>query len=174
MPRKSDWKQFQEAERLGCESGHYAIASAQKGSGAVLVAALAQDLLGYAQSKFDAGEYSFAVVLSQAACDLHTEMTLRELLAGRKQEDLSDAILSMTRFINLGADPVRNLYTALTGDDPARSTWWPAWKSARRRRDDVAHRGDLVSAQHAREDLAASASYIHHLATTLRTVAREE
>jgi hypothetical protein len=83
---------------------------------------IAYRLLAPARQLAIGGEHQFAVVLSQAACGLHTQEVLGNLMSRRGAGFLSDAVISLAgNTISLGNEKVRSIYEALTSDYPAGS-----------------------------------------------------
>ena len=127
-------------------------------------------VLAYARQKLPEGEYQYAVVLSQAACELRAEDAIVDLMRHRKCEYLSDAVLDLFVTTSFGDERLRNIFIALSGDDPAQATWWAAWKSARKLRHDVAHGGVQATADQATAAVDAAAAFIEHVTAAVESV----
>lgn len=110
-----------------------------------------RNLLQQAKALLDEGRYPLSVVLAQTACEVFTEqmmvlltdildVPLREWIWGR-----------LPRTADLDNEPIRELYTALSGDEIQKQPFWSAYKDHVRRRHQVVHRGvdvDRVGAEH--------------------------
>jgi hypothetical protein len=98
------------------------------GSPAVLLLTSASlNLLAHAGKLRTEGHHQFAVVFAHAACELHTESELIRLLAPRPDRVLADLVMPAERAVkSLDNSDVREVYTALTGDNPATAPWWQA------------------------------------------------
>jgi hypothetical protein len=138
----------------------------------LILTPISRHLLGQARQRAEAGEHQFAVVLSQAACDLHTEEALGNLLRRNCTPVLADAVRSLLgTSIALDDNRVRRIYGALTGDYPAghkqlekpRAEWWDAWHESRQLRHEVAHAGKLVTPEQATASIESSERYVTHV-----------
>jgi hypothetical protein len=106
------------------------------GSPSVLLLTLAsQNLLAHARTLAarTEGEYhQMAVVFAHAACELHTEWAINQLLNERPDKTLVELVLPADRDVtSLETARTRRVYSALTGDDPRTSSWWDAWDESR-------------------------------------------
>jgi hypothetical protein len=142
------------------------------GTPPVMLAPWQDQLRWQARDAIPRKEFSLAVILSQVACELHTEVALTVLLSRRLEPRVTDAVIALIRGSPaLDNGHVRRLWSECTGDNPAGipdkgikpSEWWKAWKEARDLRDEIAHRGATVTQQQAEDAYAASAKYIEHV-----------
>ncbi len=105
-----------------------------------------------------------AVILAHAACDVQMEDTLAQLFIARDVRSLYEPLKGLVgNQINLHTERVRAVYTALSGDDPAKQPWWSAWKEGIRRRNGVAHGGHAVNSEAAAKSLDACRKCVSHL-----------
>jgi hypothetical protein len=138
------------------------------GSPSVLLLTLAsQNLLAHARSlaaKTEGEFHQMAVVFAHAACELHTEWAINQLLDARPDKTLVDLVLPAERDVmSLDNQRIRRVYAALTGDNPTESEWWKDWLDSRQDRHDVAHRGEQMTRAKADKAIALADRYIQHL-----------
>ena len=88
----------------------------------------------------------------------------------RKTEALGDAVLKFVTTVSLGDGRLRRVFTALTGDNPADTTWWADWTKSRGLRHDVAHGGASVTPEQATLAIDSAAAYIAHLSNVVERV----
>jgi hypothetical protein len=58
---------------------------------------------------------------------------------------------------------VCEVYTALTGDNPAKASWWPAWIESRKDRHAVAHKGAQMTEAQALKAIDVADQYMRHV-----------
>jgi hypothetical protein len=136
----------------------------------LLLTPMSHHLLALARQKVTEGEYQFAVVLAQAACELRAEDAIIELMRHRKCEYLSDAVLGIVDTTSFGNERLRKVFAALTGDDPAQAPWWSGWMKARKLRHDVAHGGEHVTPDKAVSCIDSAAAFIDHITAVVERV----
>jgi hypothetical protein len=136
-----------------------------QGSSAVLLLTPASHhSLAHARQLATEGKYQFAVVFAHAACELHTEGELIRLLAPRADRVLADLVMPAERVIkSLDNSDVREVYTALTGDNPTTATWWQRWQTSRKDRHAVAHKGAQMTQAQAMDAIDVADKYIKHV-----------
>ena len=139
-----------------------------------LTVTFSEHLLKDARQCMERGELEYAVILSHAACDLHTEGVLRVLLA-RKCPDPAVAELlgsfMQGRSTSLDNNRAREVYGVLTGRYPAGLKrhriepvpWWADWDASRNIRHDVAHRGMKVTRDQAASSIHLAERYIEEV-----------
>jgi hypothetical protein len=147
------------------------------GSPAVLLLTLAsQNLLAYARTlaaKAEGEFHQMAVIFAHAACELHTEWALNQLLGARSDKTLVELVLPADRDVtSLETARTRRVYAALTGDDPKVSDWWDAWVDSRQDRHEVAHRGALMTRAKADKAIAVAERYITHVTGKVEAAVR--
>jgi hypothetical protein len=147
------------------------------GSPLVLLLTLAsQNLLAHARALATRteGEYhQIAVVFAHAACELHTEWAINQLLNARPDKTLADLVLPAERDVTILETPrIRRVYSALTGDNPTESNWWNDWLDSRQDRHDVAHRGAQMTQDKARKAIALADCYITHVTQKVEAALR--
>jgi hypothetical protein len=119
------------------------------GSAALLLTLASQNLLAHARTLAARTEDEFhqmAVVFAHAACELHTEWGINQLLNARADKTLVALVLPADRDVSsLDNRRIRRVYSALTGDNPKEADWWAEWLASRQDRHEVAHRGAQVT-----------------------------
>jgi hypothetical protein len=134
---------------------------------------MSRQLLTQARTVAARGEHQFSVILSHAACDLHTEEALDNLLRCKYSESAIAELLRsfLGRSVCLDDERVRKVYGVLTGDYPAGhkklrkkpATWWKEWDASRTLRHEVAHAGKQVSREQAASSIESAEAYIQHV-----------
>lgn len=142
----------------------------------ILVLTLAsQHLLAHARTlaaKIE-GEYQMVVLFAHAACELHTEWAINQLLDARTDKTLVGLVLPAERDVmSLDNDRIRRIYSALTGDEPKKSDWWKEWLESRQDRHDVAHRGAQMTQAKADKAINLADRYIKHLTEKVEATLR--
>src|ERR1700730_2795631 len=105
-----------------------------------------EQLLSAARQLIDEGreeKYRFAVVMAQAACEVLTEQVMAALIERVQPESLREWVGEAVKHRNgFHVDRVRNLYTALTGDQIKMGEGlWQQYKKHAERRHRVVHGG---------------------------------
>jgi hypothetical protein len=131
---------------------------------------MSQALLAQARQQETLGNYQFAVVLSQAACELRTEDAIIELMRHRKVPFLSDALLNIFATTSLADERLCSVYCALSGDDPKQATWWSDWKKSRALRHDVAHAGKMITPAEAAFCIKSADAFVAHVTAVVARV----
>ncbi|MCK4394913.1 hypothetical protein KAX17_18595 [Candidatus Bipolaricaulota bacterium] len=106
---------------------------------------------------------SMAVILCHVASEIATDRALMASFEKNKIGHLKETICSRFRSRRLANKEIRKLYTGLTGDDIAKATFWPDYQDSVQRRDDITHRGILVSKADAEKSHAAATELVKHL-----------
>jgi|HubBroStandDraft_4_1064222.scaffolds.fasta_scaffold02598_4 hypothetical protein len=150
--------------KMTLETGVYAHAGSPIG---LLLTLASQNLLAHARTLAvrTEGEYhQMAVVFAHAACELHTEWAINQLLAARPDKTLAALVLPAERDVmSLETPRIRRVYSALTGDNPTESDWWQEWLESRQDRHDVAHRGAQMTRAKADKAIDLADRYIKHV-----------
>jgi hypothetical protein len=145
----------------------YQQATSSFAPGAILTSWSLQ-LIAYARQINAEGQYSFAVVLSHAACEWAMEDALRRLLSHKGlADDIAQPILRAFTTTSLTDKRIRQLFTGMTCRDPREQKWWKAWEASRNLRQRIAYRGFAVTPAQALDALSLSESYVHYIATTV-------
>lgn len=134
-------------------------------------------LLAEARSLSSAGQHAIAIIIAAAAGEWATELVLERLMDAAKDhsksvrdlEEMSERLLVTWSF---EADRVRQAFQDLTGENPARQSWWGDWLWSRRQRHDIAHRGVLTAnAATATKCIDVAALHIAYLAEVVKRYA---
>ena len=170
MINVQSWQQDYEAAAQGAQSW-------VQGTPAVMLAPWHFQLHWQAKDYHEKGQYQLAVILSQAACDLHIEAALSELMRPLGDERLVKlALRALRRPVSLASLDVRRIWAELTGERPAGhiklkvapAPWWNEWERARALRHAVVHDGRKPSAEESQTALVASQQYFDHMLVVLR------
>ncbi len=134
----------------------------------LLLTLASQNLLAHARTlaaKPEGGEFhQIAVVFAHAACELHTEWAINQLLDARPDKTLVGLLLPAERDVMSLENPrIRRVYSALTADKPKDSDWWKEWLGSRQDRHDVAHRGVQMTQAKAEKAIVLAERYITHV-----------
>jgi hypothetical protein len=131
-------------------------------------------LIAYARQVNAEGQYSFAVVLSHAACEWAIEDALRRLLNHKGlAADIAEPILRVITATSLTDKRIRQLFAGMTCRDPREQKWWKDWEASRNLRQRIARRGVAVTPAQALDALSLSESYVRYIATTVEKVIGE-
>jgi hypothetical protein len=122
-----------------------------------------QKLLTLAQKLINDGEFAIAVVVAHIACEIATERTLSEAFGAKGIPELEDPVTDFFPGNNLGNDRIRKLYTTLTGDDVANTSFWQAFKASAQLRNKIAHSNVVVTKQEAENSHYATSALVAHL-----------
>ncbi len=128
-------------------------------------------LIDHARQINAQGQYSFAIVLSHAACEWAMEDALRRLLSQKGlADDIAQPILRAFTATSLTDKKIRQLFTGLTSRDPREQKWWKEWEASRNLRQRIAHRGVAATPAQALDALSLSESYVRYIATSVEKV----
>jgi len=131
-------------------------------------------LIAYARQINAEGQYSFAVLLSHAACEWAMEDALRRLLSHKGlADDIAEPILRVFTATRLTDKRIRQLFTGMTCRDPRGQKWWKDWEASWNLRQRIARRGFTVTPAQALDALSLSESYVRYIATTVEKVVDE-
>jgi hypothetical protein len=145
-----------------------------QGTPAVMLAPWRDQIRWQARDCIAKGQYQLAVLLSQVACELHTEVALEALMAPHGDPRLTGAVTRLLRgSATFDNRQVRKLWAEWTGEYPTGrpelktepADWWPAWQTARNLRDDIAHRAERVTEAQASAAFEAAEKYIEYVGT---------
>jgi len=120
-------------------------------------------LLQHAQKCLEENQPECAVVFAQAACEIHTEQIMRELLVRKSAELLADPVFDLLPSFNICNARLRRIYTSLSNDDIGNATFWNSLNMHYKRRNAIVHKGQRCPLNEARESLKAVKEYIDHV-----------
>jgi hypothetical protein len=122
-----------------------------------------QRLLALARKLIDDDEFAIAVVVAHIACEIAAERSLSEAFVAKGIPYLEDAVTEFLNGYNLANDKIRKLYTALTGVEVEKTTFWPQFKESASRRNKIVHSTITVTKPEAEESYSAAKSLVAHL-----------
>jgi len=122
-----------------------------------------RSLLGVARSLIDNNHFDIAVVVAHMACEIATERSLSEAYAAKGLQYLEDAVDDLLNGYNLSNKRNRKLYAALTGDAIEKQPFWSNFCESATRRNQVVHKGKLMTKAEAEESYRAADSFVSHL-----------
>ncbi len=125
-----------------------------------------QTLLGTARNLIDnqTNLYGIAIIVLHIACEIATDRALSDSFAKRGIQDLEDPVCKLFRGYNLNNDNIRNLYTALTGDDIQIQPFWQKFKKSAELRNDIIHKGwNVTDKIEVEESYDAVKAFLAHL-----------
>jgi hypothetical protein len=164
IAKETDLPSHAAPQSLGIELGAIPFQmTVQPTSLVAVLTPFSHSLLARARTLATEGQYPFAVVLAQAACELRTEDAFIELMRHRKVEALGEAMLGIVETTSLANPRLRKVFIALTGEDPAQVPWWSDWHKSRQLRHDVAHSGATVTPQQATKAIDTAATFIAYI-----------
>jgi hypothetical protein len=120
-------------------------------------------LLAIAHRLIDEGQFSIAVVVVHMACEVATEQRLSEAFARRGIKYLEDWCGNSMSGYSLANDRIRQLYTALTEDAVQNASFWEDFKMSAKKRNNIIHRGQIVTKVDAEESYRAGGRLLMHL-----------
>lgn len=153
---------------------HHTTADIQKNTPLALVGPKWDQLLAEARSLSSAGQHAIAIIIAAAAGEWATELVLERLMDAAKDhsksvsdlEEMSERLLITWSF---EGDRVRQAFHDLTGENPARQSWWEDWLWSRQQRHDIAHRGVLTAnAAAAKKCIDVAALHIAYLTEVIK------
>jgi hypothetical protein len=120
-------------------------------------------LLQRAKKLQEDGVPGLAVVVAQSAVEVLVRQVISERLQAREIGGLREYIIGGIRTHNLIDNRIRKLWLELTGDDVDRAAAWAGYRAHLKRRNEVVHQGEDISADEADSSLAAAGAMIQHI-----------
>jgi hypothetical protein len=120
-------------------------------------------LLSVARSLIDQGNFGISVIVAHMACEVATEWALSKSFAARGIQNLEGAMVVFLNGYNLANERLRNLYTALTGDNVQDETFWQKFKESAARRNKIMHAGLIVGKAEAEVSFKAANDLVAYL-----------
>ena len=120
-------------------------------------------LLQVARKLIDDAEFSIAIVVCHMACEVAVERTFNEAFPAKGLSYLENSVMAFVNGNNLATDRIRDLYTALTGNEVVKQPFWPDFKASARRRNDIMHGQRLATRQEAEDSHASCNSLVGYL-----------
>ena len=122
-----------------------------------------QRLLALAQKLIDDGELGIAIVVAHMACEVAVERTMSEAYVTKHISYLEDAVSEFHSGYNLANNRLRKLYTALTGDEVEKASFWGKFKASAVRRNNIVHSSGSATKAEAEESHSAARALVTHL-----------
>jgi hypothetical protein len=97
------------------------------------------------------------------ACEVAAERSMTEAFGTKSIAHLEEPILAFVNGFNLATPRIRELYSALTGDQIQRQQFWPDFTASSKLRNSIVHGGRLAVRSEAEASLAAASALIGHL-----------
>lgn len=129
-------------------------------------------LLDKARNSLRSSQREMAVVISQAASEMCTEWALTVLLQIRGDQDLVEPMLGLFLVRDICNERLRRIYTALSGDNLQKVTFWTGLKRHHDRRNGIVHKVARCTDDEARESLDVVRQYIRHVENVLDDLQR--
>ena len=132
----------------------------------VAVETYPETLLKTARSLIDnhSNLYGIAIIVLHIACEIATDRALSDSFAKKNIGYLEDPVGDLLSGYNLANERIRNLYTALTGDDIHNQPFWQKFKESAKRRNEIVHEGRIVTDKtEADESYDAVEAFLAHL-----------
>ena len=108
--------------------------------------------------------YGIAIIVLHVACEIATDRSLSDSFARKGIQYLEDPVSDLLSGYNLANERIRNLYTALTGDDIQNQPFWQKFKESAKRRNEIVHKGRIVTDKtEAEESFYAVKALLSHL-----------
>jgi hypothetical protein len=122
-----------------------------------------QHLLNFARKLIDDGQFSIAAIVCHMACEIATERTLSESFGKKGIQHLKEPVLSFSSGYSLSNNRLRVLYTALTGDEIQKQSFWQGFKDLAKRRNNIVHGELIIGKDDAEKSLKAAHDFVMHL-----------
>jgi hypothetical protein len=122
-----------------------------------------QSLLAAAKSLIDMNHFGISVVVMHMACEIATDRTISEYLIKNGIQYMEESINDLINGYNLANPRIRNLYTALTGDDIQNKPFWQQFVESAKRRNNIIHKGLIIGESEAKDSYAAVSDILKHL-----------
>ena len=122
-----------------------------------------QTLLDTARDLLEREQVGIAIVVAHMACEVAAERSIAEAFQAKALTYLEDPILAFVNGFNLAAPRIRELYSALTGDEIQKQPFWQAFKTSATLRNSIVHNGKIVGRSDAEASLTAAIAIVAHL-----------
>jgi len=122
-----------------------------------------QRLLDVAKGLIGTEEYSIAVVVAHIACEVAADRAFTKAFAAKGIDYLEESIRAFFSGFAISQGRNQKLYTALTEDQIHKEPFWGRFIISLRRRNDIAHKAEIVGKPEAEESLAVATEFVAHL-----------
>ena len=122
-----------------------------------------QTLLNTARDLLEREQVGIAIVVAHMACEVAAERSMAEAFQAKTLTYLEEPILAFVNGFNLATSRIRELYSALTGDEIQKQPFWKAFKTSATLRNSIVHNGKIVGRSDAEASLTAAIALVAHL-----------
>jgi hypothetical protein len=122
-----------------------------------------QQLLNLARKLIDDGQFSIAAVVCHMACEIATERVLSPSFTKKGCQDLKEPVLALFSGYSLSNSRLRELYTALTGDEIQKQSFWEEFLELAKRRNSIVHGQLIIAKEDAEKSLKVAHDFIAYL-----------
>lgn len=133
-------------------------------SGSLLAPPRHFEFYGLADELFRRGEYRFAVVAAQTACELYLEVAVTELLKARLQEPFTSLIPDLMHTFSMLDQRGPKVWRALTGQRIQAAPCWTNYQRHVQRRNTVVHGGAEPTREEALASIGAMVALFEYVA----------
>lgn len=120
-------------------------------------------LIGSAEDLISQEKWGIAVIVIHMACEIAVEKSMSAAFKKDGIERLEEPVLEFLNGYSLRAVKNRSLYTALTGDEIQKESFWEGYLDSAKARNDAVHGGYLVKEGAARASLKACTEFVRHV-----------
>jgi hypothetical protein len=122
-----------------------------------------QTLLTTALDLLEREQYGIAIVVAHMACEVAAERSMAEAFQAKSLTHLEEPILAFVNGFNLATPRIRELYSALTGDEIQKQPFWQAFKTSATLRNNIVHNGKIAARSDAESSITAATAFVVHL-----------
>jgi hypothetical protein len=120
-------------------------------------------LLATALNLIERNEFSVAVVVAHMACEVRVATAISSAFQAKGLTYLEEAILEFFQRYNLANERIRNIYSAITGNEIQKQPFWHAFKESAKRRNEVIHAGLILRYSEAEASMKAVSELLAYL-----------
>jgi hypothetical protein len=155
--------QCQSLTRAKQLAGSNCTSTATSSSGQITITTYPQTLLDTARDLLEREQYGISIVVAHMACEVAAERTMTEAFGTKSIAHLEEPILAFINGFNLATPRIRELYSALTGDQIQQQPFWQGYKDSSKLRNGIMHSGTIAVRLEAEASVAAATALIDHL-----------
>ena len=122
-----------------------------------------QALITTAKDLASRKDFGIAIVVAHMGCEVAVERAMPAAFSSKQISYLEDPISEFLNGYNLGNTRNRKLFSALTGNDVEKQTFWGAFSQSAVRRNKMMHAGHIANESEANETLNACESLIANI-----------
>jgi hypothetical protein len=122
-------------------------------------------LLVKAQELITNGDFGIAVMVAHLACEISADRAISQAFTKKRIKYLEKWVEDLRLGQNLANPRVLKLYNAVTGDQIQKppNTFWPDFKESANLRNDVTHKGRIVTKAEAKKSHKAASDLVAYL-----------